>query len=128
MAELVSAEYVEVDGVRLSTTVVKFDAKRTDTREMVKTINRERRAQFFTEGIPEFELSLEVRILRGEQNEIDWDDLSATGKLFTTTVERDDGSRKSYVRCKVIDLAEGTDADGNATRTVTIKACDVKPE
>jgi len=125
MAELVQAIFLEVDGVRCATTITKIDTEENWQREAVKTINRQRRALFDRNGIPEFPLSFEAVIKRGAQDEVDWEKLGKDGKEVSVVVEKDDGKRKSYRRFVVQSNKESSDADGNVTRSISGYAKDV---
>lgn len=128
MARHVQAIYVEVAGRRLATSCEKVSVKRNRNRTARPTINRQRRAQFFNHGTPEFEITLETVILRGPNVEVDWFALERSEDEFALTLEYDDGRRTTYVPSLVNELSDDAEPDGKAARSVTIVALDERDD
>ncbi|KKM84772.1 hypothetical protein LCGC14_1295790 [marine sediment metagenome] len=129
--EVVDVAFVEVSiptGPQSGNTelqeLMSIDIDETDPgAEAVKTMRRRRRAIGFKRGVPEFELSLEVKPVNPP--EINWLGLKQQGTLFQLFYEENDGGQRFTVEdCLVTEVSKTRNAEGEATDTITVLALD----
>lgn len=104
--------------------LMSFDIDETDPgAEVVKTMRRRRRGIGIKRGIPEFELSLEVKPVNPP--EVDYLQLKQSRRFFQLFYEENDGGRRFVVEdCQVTEVSKTRNAEGEATDTITIIALD----
>ena len=128
MATACEALYAEVNGQRLAITCEKVDVTRKWNRQPRKTINRQRRAPFYSKGVPEFTLKFSTVILKGTDVEVDWVTLERTETVFTVVIEEEGGKRRNYLGCLVDEIGDSSDPDGKVARDITVMALDERSD
>lgn len=95
--------------------------------ETVKTMRRNRTAIGFKSGVSEFEITVEVMPVVGQ--EVDWFELKTSKEIFKMFYEENDGGQRFVVAdCRVTEISKSFNADGEATLSITILALSHKKE
>ena len=121
--DIVDIALIELDGTELQE-IVSFDITETDPgAEVVTTMRRARRGLGFKQGVPTFEIDLEVKMVNPP--EIDWLALKQDRTLFLLAYEENDGGQRFSIEdCLVTEVSKGFNSDGEATQSVKILALD----
>jgi hypothetical protein len=108
--------------------VMSFDISETDAgAEAVKTMRASKRAIGFKQGVPDFEVDIEVKPVVGA--EVDWLGLRQSGEIFKIFYSENEGGAKfRLVDGLVTEVGKSFNADGEATQTVKILFLDHVPE
>jgi hypothetical protein len=104
--------------------VMSFEINETDPgAEAVKTMRQKRRAIGVKHGVPDFEITLEVKPVVGQ--EVDWLKLKRDGTYFNIYYEENDGGQRFRVEdCVVTEVQKSFNAEGEATQSVNMIALD----
>lgn len=107
---------MEVDGQEVEITGLDVTSK--TGRKLVKTMNKDRRARGFAEGLEEHELKVEAVIPKaGEPN---WAGIK--GAKITIYPAEGGGQRESYLDCFATDVGAKYDVDNEARRSISMMA------
>jgi len=109
---------MEVDSTDFS--VVSLDVTRGGLRKVVKTMNKEGRADGSVELTPDYSLRAEVVIPK--TGDIDWDAIDDA--KITIYPREGGGKRVSYLECGVTDVGERYNVNDEARRTLDMYALD----
>jgi len=116
-----SEEYVgmivmEVDSQEID--IVSIDIRTDLGRRVVKTMNRKGRAKGFTQGVPDYSLTVEVPIPK--TGETDWE--AITNAKITIYPQDGGGERESYHDCFTTSVGKKFEVEGESRRTIEMGA------
>lgn len=114
--EYVGIIVMEVDGQEVE--IDSIDVTHKTGRTVVKTMNKDRRARGYREGVSEFELKVEAVIPK--TGELDW--ASIKGAKITLYPADGGGQRESYLDCATLDIGTKYQLSGESMRSLTMGA------
>lgn len=116
LQEYAGAIIMEINGREFEVASLTAEAK--GNKKLVKTMNRQRRANGFAKTIPEYSLQVSLPIpLSGEPDWLEQDDMKIT--IYPVSPG---GKRITYQGCFVTDMSEKYEVDNEAMRDLTLQS------
>jgi len=113
--------------VRLDDVIEDIEIKESVDLKARKTMNKQRKARGFTEGVPE--IGADLTVLMVVPPPVDWYKLRRSRVVFRITYDDGEAGQRFQLRdCRINDISKSGNADGDTTLKVSIMALDHFPE
>ena len=117
----VDRAYLDLEGTTVyCTSITPRDA---ESLEAVKTMNPMNRAVGYTSGIPEYELSATVPLPKAG-HAVDFYGIKKAGVEFTSTIIYPGGGSRTYLRCRITEIEQGSEEGSRTDTELSIMALD----
>ncbi|MCA9667378.1 MAG: hypothetical protein KC503_17380 [Myxococcales bacterium] len=122
--EFVSRAFLDIEGQIVVCESLNF--RMTTNTEPAKEMTQNNRSRGYMDGVPEWEGSAKVnRPLGGFP--VDFNKLARDRTEFVSTKVFQDGTTQSYLRCRITEINDSSEAGSSSNVELTIKALDSDP-